>query len=607
MQVVADSKARLQIPAVLGLPAIYNQQFVMEHTRATITIFACTISGGLVALPATYQLAGFIPSLILTLIAAATNGISLLVLSHVSRRTAGLKTYGEVALHVFGPISAALVDTTVGLFLIGVLAGTQIVVRDWWSSLLAHDTLHTRLATAASALCIVFPLSLPRSIGVLAYASTVSIAAFSLLVGVLIYYGGAEVGAAHAPGHSLLWPAQMEPLVIGQSFNVLVYTFACQFQLMSIYQDLRGRLAAAAAAMPAFGANAPPPMDEGAPSTACAAAATLTTSTAAITVQPLVHPSMHTPPSPLMSVVGTTNARRLQVDDSAASGTSSPEMQPASAESSPGKWHHPDGSATPRMHFPLVLLCATGAMLLLFCATGIFGVLAFPGVKVNGNILVSLEAKALGKLTYACLSVGVVLSAPLLVHPARSCLLSLSVLLRHCASAHGQIEAHQQQPAAAATPSTLVHTLLTFGIVSIALLTALFVEKIMALIGLLGAFCICPLGLAFPALAILRLPPSPTARTVVAGSRAGSPRLTAGLERLMPTRQSGDLSDHGGSFYRPGAAAHRLSGCFFGHGAAMVVACAWLVCVAAVTVGVEVANLIHEEHANLTALEHSGV
>jgi amino acid permease len=208
-----------------------------QHARATVTLFACTISGGLVSLPATYQSTGLVPAFMLTLVAGGANALSLLALARISQHT-GLSSYGAVAARLFGPTASALVDATVGIFLVGVLSATFIVVRDWYSSILGDELAHVRAAVAATAVGVVFPLALPRSIGLMAYTSLLSISAFGLLVAILIAYGSSELASGADGAIAHLWlPAEPDTLGFGHAFNVLIYTFGCQFQLMAIYTD----------------------------------------------------------------------------------------------------------------------------------------------------------------------------------------------------------------------------------------------------------------------------------------------------------------------------------------------------------------------------------
>ena len=324
-----------------------------QHVQAAVTIFACTISGGLVALPRTYQLIGFLPALVLSAIAGCANGLSLLTLSIISRRS-GVATYSELACHIGGPVLAALIDTLVGAFLLGVLSGTLIVVRDWTDWIFAHNERHAKLATFAIAAFGIFPLALPRTIGNLAYASTFSIGAFSLLVGVLVYYGAVEVARGDVASFDELWlhGGEVHPLDLGRAFNVFVYAFACQFQLMAIYQDLLARLDSPASAFVPTTPPLPPASASRAPPTI------------------------------------------VQADQRDHRG-------PPSAGSLPDVTRRP-----PPLRFALVIGAATCAMLVLFCSAGIFGVLAFPGQVIDGNILKTLEAKPLGRWACACARAG---------------------------------------------------------------------------------------------------------------------------------------------------------------------------------------------------------
>ena len=59
----------------------------------------------------------------------------------------------------------------------------------------------------------------------------------------------------------------------------------------------------------------------------------------------------------------------------------------------------------------------------LFSIVGIFGVFAFPGQAISGNILQILARKGtLGAIAKAVLVVALCAAAPLIVHPARACL-----------------------------------------------------------------------------------------------------------------------------------------------------------------------------------------
>jgi amino acid permease len=474
-----------------------------QHLGAAVTIFASTVSGGLVAVPSAYQGSGLIPSAGLALVACSTTALSLYALGMISERT-GLTTYGAVAGRLFGTAFAAVLDGTVGFFLVGVLACSLIVLRDWFSVLLvhtAHAAFYAKLATAGVAGLVILPLGLPRSIGLMAYAGAFSIAAFAALVVVLIGYGAQELAAGRG-SEIVWWPhsggnSTISPIVLGQTFNVAVYQFACQFQMMAIYQDLRARIAGAALAA---------------------------------------------------SAVQMSAAAR-----------------------------YPPGQPPASLRFGAVVCSAASVMLLLGWLTGIFGVVAFPGVKVNADVLKTLESKPLGGFTHGCLSIGVALSAPLMLHPARTCLLAIGQLFVTCL--RGMPVSTTARSSEPAPVSMLLHVSLTTAIVGASLAIALLFDKIGQLISIMGAFVLCPLGIVFPAVALLMLP------------AAGAPSST-------PSLLEGFAVDAGvGSHLQADEKSIMPRRVFRGHGVGNILMCAWMTIVGVATVAISICKLAWPQRA----------
>ena len=60
--------------SLLGAPAAASTgpRHFVAHARAAVTIFGCTVSGGLVAIPKAYQTVGLAPALIMSMIAGPT-------------------------------------------------------------------------------------------------------------------------------------------------------------------------------------------------------------------------------------------------------------------------------------------------------------------------------------------------------------------------------------------------------------------------------------------------------------------------------------------------------------------------------------------------------
>jgi amino acid permease len=139
-------------------------------------------------------------------------------------------------------------------------------------------------------------------------------------------------------------------------------------------------------------------------------------------------------------------------------------------------------------HFFPVVLAACSSMLVLFALTGVFGVLAFPGQDIAGDILTMLASKGvLGNVARGLLIVACILAAPLLVHCARSC---ISTIVVHFFGT--------QQP-------VLRNRLMTVAVVLLALLIALSGVDFLVGVSAMGAFLCPPLFYLLPGGALLRL------------------------------------------------------------------------------------------------------
>ena len=90
------------------------------RVRAAVNIFACSISGGIVAIPKSFQDASLLYGLALAVLAGITTAFSLQTLAIISKRTGGARTYGEVTTVVIGPF-AGQVDLLVRRHLSAVL------------------------------------------------------------------------------------------------------------------------------------------------------------------------------------------------------------------------------------------------------------------------------------------------------------------------------------------------------------------------------------------------------------------------------------------------------------------------------------------------------
>jgi amino acid permease len=139
-------------------------------------------------------------------------------------------------------------------------------------------------------------------------------------------------------------------------------------------------------------------------------------------------------------------------------------------------------------HFVPVIVAACSSMLVLFALTGVFGVLAFPGQVIEGDILTMLASKgALGDVSRGLLIVACILAAPLLVHCARSCISSIVV---YFFGTHRPV---------------LRNRAMTVAVTLLALTIALSGVDFLVGVSAMGAFLCPPLFYLLPGGALLRL------------------------------------------------------------------------------------------------------
>ena len=226
--------------------------------QATISIFGCTVAGGLVALPDAFQEVGLLAGCVLVVMGGMTTALSIHALAILSEHT-NTSSYGGIASAFFGPAFGAFVDFSTACPRRRHI-GSIIVLRDYLPSCAATCQLRTTLSTAATALVVLLPLSLPRRIGVMAYASAISITAFAFIVGVLVVFGAGRL--ANGTARAGVWTKPATALQLGECFRVIVYATACQMQVPAVFAGAKpprddGGAASAVASVQAGSRRAP--------------------------------------------------------------------------------------------------------------------------------------------------------------------------------------------------------------------------------------------------------------------------------------------------------------------------------------------------------------
>jgi amino acid permease len=241
-----------------------------SRISASFTIFACTISGGLLALPRVFYENTFFPSFILIFIAAITTGGSLYALILLSYLNKDINSYGTLVHWLGGIRLEKLVELIIGIFLTGVLGGSFIIIHDYIMLQTApYAFINGHLITIGIAFVIAL-LSLPTNIGRLAIAGTGSVLSFCFLAFTLVYYGidewskwphpsgqpanGTNHSSHHIPSSnssSIPWfPVKKAgtddssgSLIIstGLALPPILYAFGCQIQIFDIYHSVKKR------------------------------------------------------------------------------------------------------------------------------------------------------------------------------------------------------------------------------------------------------------------------------------------------------------------------------------------------------------------------------
>ena len=220
-----------------------------SRLSATITIFACTISGGLLTLPSVFASTSLLVSLLIVLFSAVTTFSSLLTLIVMGEMTNSW-SYGQLVGSVFGRRSKLAINLLIGFFLVGVIGGSFIVVHDYTTQTFATKGVAS-VATLLTALLVML-LSLPQKMGALSLGASFSMFSFCFLVFTLVYYATVEIssGALNNSNITIPWwaPASDGPSVeneveqrfasIGTAVPIILYAFGCQIQIFDIYDSV---------------------------------------------------------------------------------------------------------------------------------------------------------------------------------------------------------------------------------------------------------------------------------------------------------------------------------------------------------------------------------
>ena len=239
-----------------------NREDVTSTSRvgAAFTTFACSISGGLLTLPAVFAHAALAPAMILCSLAGVSCIFSLLALIMCADLNPRLRNYGHLLGWFGGVKMEKAMLGIIGLFLTGALGGTFIIVHDYMVEVFGTGLYGNGATTLAAS--FVALVALPKDVGKLVYAGTCSVMGFCFLVFTLFEYAENELASQSAsnPTPWPWWPVKNSSIygpppvngvqggydvwyAVANSFPPLFYVFGCQFQIFDIFFSVEsGRL-----------------------------------------------------------------------------------------------------------------------------------------------------------------------------------------------------------------------------------------------------------------------------------------------------------------------------------------------------------------------------
>jgi len=156
------------------------------------------------------------------------------------------------------------------------------------------------------------------------------------------------------------------------------------------------------------------------------------------------------------------------------------------------------------MSFMPVIVAAPTCMALCFSCVGSFGVMAFPGEDIDGDVLKNLSNKGdLGQVARCLLIIAVLLAAPLIVFPARNCLqAAVTPFLKPVSDPNERTESSAE---AERMNSKLTRIATTVVVCTISGSLAISQVDFLSLLSILGAFVASPLMIVLPGVALIKL------------------------------------------------------------------------------------------------------
>ena len=202
---------------------------------AIFNLSATIVGGGVLSLPLAFSKCGVILGSILMIVAAVVTERSLYLLCLCARQT-GATSYGEVGKAAFGIYMEYFISLLIFVFLMFVLVGYMVLLKDIWSDLIQIMFAMTTPPHTSSVLFWILvamgPFLAQRSLYALRYNCYVGFVSVSVLGLALCHH------ASVTPLQStiLLWGTDVEDVLF--AFPIIVLSFLSIFNVLPIQGDL---------------------------------------------------------------------------------------------------------------------------------------------------------------------------------------------------------------------------------------------------------------------------------------------------------------------------------------------------------------------------------
>jgi amino acid permease len=224
------------------VPDFNSSQRRSNLVVATFNLTATIVGGGVLSLPLAFAKCGVILGTLLMIIAALLTERTLYLLCLCARHT-GANTYGEVGEAAFGKYMEYFISFILATFLMFVLVGYMVLIKDIWTSIIeivfGIENLHGDYVLLAVVL-FMSPFLVQRTLHALRYNCYVAFGSVSVLCLALCQHAM----SSPLPSPLLLWTTNWSDILF--AFPIITLSFMSIFNVLPIQRSLikpsRGRL-----------------------------------------------------------------------------------------------------------------------------------------------------------------------------------------------------------------------------------------------------------------------------------------------------------------------------------------------------------------------------